>query len=185
MMDNKLCKGIDSIDLGTTLPKYPICLGKDLEDMQNIFNSFNLTNPKKKENQSLVRLFYSWHSYFKRKELITGKWFLSPIETLKYLKEIEDSGIDIILHQILLKDINDNENEIFALKNAIQNVNINPEIRILRYNECENSPFKETDKFNELVKMYSGNFDKVKYQISAGSEIKASCGQFICKEFKK
>ena len=54
------------------------------------------------------------------------------------------------------------------------------ELRILRYNECDNSPYKESDKFDYIVKYFHDNLSKVKYQISAGSEIKAACGQFIC-----
>lgn len=184
-VEHYLTLGVDTIDFGTTIPKYHKDLMLDLYLLNNyIINNYDI-NPNKKENQSVVRIFYSHHSCYKRDELIGRSYFKnSTIGVLEYLYEFEEFGIDVILHQILLKNINDNEYEIYKLRDLINEVGINPEIRILRYNECENSMYKETDKFEELVKLYSKNFNKVKYQISAGSEIKASCGQFICKKLK-
>lgn len=180
--ENKICKGLDSIDIGTTIPIYHPNLSLHLSLLKlDLENSDIEINPLKKKNQSLIRLFYSNHSSIIREDIIPFSFFDETYDALKYLKGIESYGIDIILHQILLKDINDNKQEVLKLKDIVNKIDINPEVRILSYNKCENSTYEETDKFNELVKIYSDNFKRVKYQISAGSEIKASCGQFICK----
>jgi 23S rRNA (adenine2503-C2)-methyltransferase len=181
-----ICLGIDSIDLATTLPNIYDKLGFHLNLLDFKLNQCCTIkiNPEKRKGQSLIRLFYSNHSCINRGYLIPSKKKIKYIDIFDHLKYINNHGIDIIIHQILLKDVNDNENEIYELKRLIKDVNIDPEIRILRFNKCSGSMFKETDKFNELVKMYSNNFNKIKYQVSAGSEIKASCGQFICKQLR-
>ena len=59
------------------------------------------------------------------------------------------------------------------------------EFRILRLNSCEKLSFKESQKFEEIVKKLKNKVSIFKVQISAGSEIKAACGHFLMKNFDK
>lgn len=184
LIEDGMCAGIDSIDIGTTLPKNDRLIGYNLSMLQSwILREYgDYINPMKRKGQSVVRLFYSLHSSIKRGELIPK---LGSVKTLSNafstLKSLSAHNIDTIIHMVLLSGFNDNRVEMHVLRGYLDEYCIDPEIRILRYNECKNSTFEETVNFNGMVKLYSENFNKVKYQVSAGSEIKAACGQFICK----
>jgi adenine C2-methylase RlmN of 23S rRNA A2503 and tRNA A37 len=91
-------------------------------------------------------------------------------------------GVDVILHQLFLEGVNDTEHDLRQIKAGIDCLIPDTELRVLRFNECENSSYKESKNFDDLVKRYSDVLPKVKYQISAGSEIKAACGMFLMGE---
>lgn len=172
-------KGIDGVDVGTVLPhhsdRWPEFLDKIVDEIVKW-----PANPNNIFDRSPVRLFYSLHgvSNLGRKMLIPIHNDLKmDMDKLKHINEQYD--IDIIFHYMFLEDINDSVEDIFVLKQILKY--IDAELRILRFNECENSKFKESPQFNELVRVATMNLPRVKYQISAGSEIKAACGQFICK----
>jgi adenine C2-methylase RlmN of 23S rRNA A2503 and tRNA A37 len=81
---------------------------------------------------------------------------------------------------MFLEGINDDDRTLRQIEVLLGNVIKGAELRILRYNECENSPYKEAKNLDELIRKYAEVLPKVKYQVSAGSEIKAACGQFLC-----
>ena len=185
--EHKFCLGLDSVDISTTLPSVGSIFRLNLEYIKEyILKNLEIN---KLSNGSVVRLFYSSHSVIKRQELIKSKVFNnmdSVHKNLNFLGYINrELGIDIIIHQILLSGINDNKIEADVLKHIADRNLKEYEVRILRFNKCKNSKYEESEKFDELVKYYSKIFNKIKYQISAGSEIKAACGQFICKKIKK
>ena len=184
----KCAKGLDGIDIGTVFPKQ-----RDNLKWLNILNQYLIQeyghkiniNSKACWRRSPLRVFYSLHRTVKRDELIPNISKFSPhrdIQTLIYLKEL--CNIDVIFHYIFLEGINDHNYEIDRLK-YIFNIHKNFELRVLRYNECKDSPYKESPKFMEIVKELNESILRIKYQISPGSEIKAACGQFLCKEYNE
>lgn len=163
--------GLDGVDIGTVLPHTARGWPWALADMNEFLMDWGL-NPNNKDGRSPVRLFYSLHAAVdkhRRKLIPIHKSLQDDLDKLKRL--YYDFGIDVICHHMFLEGINDD---------YVPDVG-DFELRILRFNECENSPYKESPKFNELVQQAITGASRVKYQISAGSEIKAACGQFICK----
>jgi adenine C2-methylase RlmN of 23S rRNA A2503 and tRNA A37 len=57
----------------------------------------------------------------------------------------------------------------------------NRELRVLRYNDSNNSELKESKKICSAIEELKNSDLKFKYQVSAGSDISAACGQFICR----
>jgi len=58
------------------------------------------------------------------------------------------------------------------------------EVRILRYNSCSESEIVEEYFFESIIKKILPLIPNLKVQISAGSEVKAACGQFLVSRFK-
>ena len=185
IIDEELCAGIDSIDIGTVLPKEDATISFNLNMLQLwvLREHGDKINPMKRQGQSVVRLFYSLHSTLKRGELVPKLGSAKTIDkAFSILKSVYNCGIDVIIHMLFLSGFNNSRVEMSIIKSYFNKHEIDPEIRILRYNKCSGSVFEEAANFDSLVKLYSENFSKVKYQVSAGSEIKAACGKFICKD---
>ena len=172
-------KGMDGVDISTVLPPkakgWPFHLG--------VLNGILLDykrNPHSK-GRSPLRMFYSLHEMGnKQKKLV-------PIKKRNVWKDLETLNefsywynVNIIIHHLFLEGINDTRSHVEGLKLLIDRTCPDAELRVLRYNECPNSKFKESSRFDELVKYSAEIIPKVKYQVSAGSEIKAACGQFLC-----
>lgn len=180
--DKGFAAGLDGVDIATVMPRenpgWPHQLAGLNDDLIKRFKR----NPNN-EDRSAVRLFYSLHSLERRHELIpcSKKGFV--IKDLLFLDKFRKwYGIDVILHHLFLEGINDDlGEEAESIINFLNEKMRRVELRVLRFNECENSPFKESKKFDSLVSLYASKLSKVKYQVSAGSEIKAACGQFLCK----
>lgn len=170
--------GIDGVDISTTMPRECNGLPYQLGMLNDYLRNRHRRNPTSLK-RSVVRVFYSLHDIENRKKLIPmSSDVQSDLERLFEIKRIY--GLNIIIHHLLLKGINDNESYIGKIKDLIKDL----ELRILRYNKCERSNFEETNKFDELVRLYAENLPKVKYQTSSGSEVKAACGMFLLKKKK-
>lgn len=174
VLEMKCALGIDGVDIATVLPHkkkgWLFGLG-----MLNMMLQKYPINPTSKD-RSRVRLFYSLHFL---PDLIPLK--RNFYEDMEFLQRVNDDyGVEVIFHHMFLDGLNDNKNKLDNLRRWMESSGFKPELRILRYNECPNSPYKESRKFDELVKYSSDIFPKIKYQVSAGSEIKAACGQFLC-----
>lgn len=184
ILDNGYAKGLDGVDLSTVYPNLKI-------DFTN-YTELNLRltkykiNPEHTDGRSPFRLFYSLHHPCseQRATLIPGTVELLPaITTLNDLSYYTD--IDIIYHYILLKDFNDSYKDLEMLIELLNTEACSKhELRVLRFNECPNSPFKEAPDFDGIVKLLSKSVNKLKYQVSTGSEVKAACGQFLLKHLK-
>ena len=178
--------GLDGIDLSTILPKAQHKGGwpHQLSNLNDYCNHSHRMNPAN-TFRSAVRLFYSLHFLDHRDLYIPGGSPYGVRSDLKYLAKVTDwYGIDLIIHHIFFEGLNDSLGRNFyddaqQLYSAISKYADGCELRILRYNGCEGSKFRESTNFNELLKLYIDIFPKIKYQISSGSEIKAACGQFI------
>jgi len=183
---NNITTGVDGLDISTTLPKKPSDFAKQMKYLNdNLLYNYPL-NPTIPYNRSKVRIFYSLHSISNRYKLIPtlNSNVLSDIEFMKLLKENFSYNLDILFHHMFLDGVNDTYEETESVINILNELVPYSELRILRYNKCENSPYKESTKFDELVKMFASRMNHVKYQISSGSEIKAACGMFLMKTIK-
>ena len=70
-----------------------------------------------------------------------------------------------------------------SLIELVKNNFADNELRILRYNYCIKSLYKESDKFINQIRKLSDNLNFIKVQVSPGTEVSAACGQFIVKDF--
>lgn len=196
--------GLDGVDISTIFPKNKIIFNilEDIVYLNNYLKIYKL-NPNNNvsvnndtnsnlnvyENRSIVRLFYSLHSAVEhtRQYLIPNSYDLKT--SLKELSVLNNEyNINVIFHQFFIDKVNDKEEDIKELINLIDYFNREFsyfELRILRLNSCEKLQFKESEKFNDIIEELKDKTNVFKVQVSAGSEIKAACGQFLMKNFKE
>ena len=203
IMQRSLAIGLDGVDLSTVMPKVKdVELTfehlKDLEHMLCDIDSGYPLNPhsdilvhRNKEfsnmgatypDRSRFRLFYSLHSAIQesRDKLIPNAMPLDEaIPAL--IKYSENNKYNVIFHHMFMDGFNDTEEEVDALIEMIELYDLqNYELRILRYNTCEVSTYiHESDNFKNIIKRLMDVHPHIKVQISAGSEVKAACGQFL------
>lgn len=178
--------GLDGVDIATCYPRANYGWPHHIAVLNDRLEERFRLNPNRPD-RSAVRLFYSLHGFMQRPRLIPASRKDAPISDLQDLQRVREwYGIDVILHHMFLEGCNDSESTMGVLKTLVDDYIPGVELRILRFNECKGSSFKESSRFDELVKLYAANFPKIKYQISPGSEIQAACGQFLCltKEIK-
>lgn len=161
--------GVDSIDYGTILPR-----GFETRSLERIvaLNDFIMrqykVNPDN-NHQSVVRLFFSYHSIEDRDYLIPNGKFNWEGD----LWWLTNNNIDVILHYTLIDGVNDSNQEVERLRNFVKNTPY--QLRMLRYNT--NGIFQESQKFVEIWKYLEG-LPNIKFQISPGKRKNASCGMF-------
>lgn len=172
IFDNNYAKGISGIDLGSINPNEI-----QIEELINLRNKISKFSKNTHIDIDLIRIFISLYSTneIMREYLLN---FNNEVET--NLIQYKERYFPIIIHHMFFDKLNDYDDDIEDLIRFINLFNI--ELRILRYNKCENSEFNESPKFNQIVKYLSSKIEKIKIQLSPGSEIMASCGMFICKE---
>jgi len=199
VISEDLAAGLDGVDLSTVMPKVKNLEDtfKSLKELDEALQSFPL-NPHndvivhrhadidnagtKYENRSRFRLFYSLHSAIQktRDELIPNAM---PIDEAipALLDYSENNKYNVIFHHMFIDGLNDTEEEIDALIELINKYKLQDyELRILRYNTCEVSTFiHESNHFKNIIKRLTSVHPHVKVQVSAGSEVKAACGQFL------
>jgi adenine C2-methylase RlmN of 23S rRNA A2503 and tRNA A37 len=182
---NGYAKGLDGVDLSTVYPNVKNIYFNKFIDLNSALKVYDV-NPEHVDGRSPFRLFYSLHSTFQktRNNLIPGTVpIINAVADLSTLSAL--AGVDIIYHQVFLHLRNDYLEEIKGLITFMTSpINHNKELRILRFNSCGGSAFKESEKFNIIVDTLSKSVNKLKYQVSTGSEIKAACGQFLLKKLK-
>lgn len=191
--------GLDGVDLSTVIPKVKNIkeIFNHLKELDELLQKYDL-NPHNDvivhrnadlsntgttyPDRSRFRLFYSLHSAIQetRDKLIPNAM---PIdEAIPALIEYsENNKYNVIFHHMFIDGFNDTEKEIDALIDLINHYNLqNYELRILRYNTCEVATFlHESNQFKDIIKRLIAVHPHVKVQVSAGSEIKAACGQFL------
>lgn len=183
-VENKLCKGIDGIDIGTTIP-ITVYNYTSLSDALKLFNVFCTDFPINplRGNTKHVRLFYSLHSGLNdiRKSLIPHT--MNIYDALLLLLDIHDSQCEVIIHHMLLENVNDNDTDIMAVIDLIKYYKY--KLRILRFNTCANSPYIESRNVNNCIETLLKHIPDLKVQASPGSEVKAACGMFLMSQMKK
>ncbi len=183
IIHNGYAAGFDGIDIGTVGPSN---IDKDeLVERLDFLNNFGdlLTKNPANKDRSFVRLFYSLHMInpYVRKRYIPRAEMASKF--LGTLYKIHRENIDVIVHQMFLDGIEDNDVDAYI---DIYNLYFKRfELRVLRFNECPNTEFKESKKFVDIINKLSDNIDRLKLQVSPGDEISAACGQFIVKNYIK
>jgi adenine C2-methylase RlmN of 23S rRNA A2503 and tRNA A37 len=198
LFENNLAKGLDGVDLSTIFPEnYDEKSGKiyrelnlKLDDYPKNPKSFILdnvaqSNLKQYYNRSNFRLFYTIgaSSETKRKNIIPDSKSLDF--AINELKKITAGEINLIFHYMFIEGVNSTEKDVLEFLELVKKHNLKDyEIRILRYNFCDKSLYKEDLKFDDIIKKILPYIPKLKVQISAGSEVKAACGQFLVSLYK-
>lgn len=193
--ENKFAVGLDGVDLSTVLPplknKKWIQIFHDLEStlkkykinpiysMDNVEFSSGVYSHK-----NIFRLFYSLESGIQESRDIVIPNAMKLEEAIIQLKEYESGGkYPVIFHQLLVEDLNDSEENVESIIRFINENFKDNELRVLRYNFCAKSSYKESDRFPRQIKLISDRVNFLKVQVSPGTEVSAACGQFIVKDF--
>jgi adenine C2-methylase RlmN of 23S rRNA A2503 and tRNA A37 len=202
IIENKYAKGLDGVDLSTIFPKTKENWQKNFKELENQLSKYTL-NPKSfiKDNEdkeytnkntykykrSKFRLFYSLGSANQeKKETIIPNVEKTETALEQLINYSENNKYNIIMHHMFIEELNANEKEINEFIKLIKKTKINKyEIRILRYNFCDASSYKESDYFYKIIEKIQPFIEILKVQISAGNEVKAACGQFLVKKWKK
>lgn len=187
-------KGIDGVDIGTSYPaKNNVGVFKQINAIKetifylgipfNPFYNYSEVSTDVLEERTPVRLFVSLHSI----DPVT-KQFLMP-NSRGICEIIEDLDrfieIDVIFHFILFADINDSDEDLEFLISFFSDEHTKKyELRLLRFNACPGIPLRESRVVDKYINELRKSSLKFKYQISAGSEISAACGQFLCRKIK-
>ena len=171
-------KNFEGVDIGTTLP---VASSQHIELIyleDFLKNSGKLT--ARPESRSSVRIFYSLHSLINsvRSKLIPNT--VAVYHALAYLKVLKTASYNVICHCLFLDGVNDSDEEIQMLARYFEDSDM--QLRILRYNQCLGSKYKESEKFEEIIEyLFVHLGDNLKVQVSPGSEIAAACGMFLMK----
>jgi hypothetical protein len=201
VLKKKYAKGVDGVDLGTVIPQWINNYRSISFDFRKDFINLNEALDKYPKNdynteRSRLRIFYSLHSvsdtqvtpeHWIAQNIWDNRTFIIPRAlkldyAVRILKHLRDNGIDVIFHQMFLDGVNDEEKEVQDLIEFVRN--FGAELRVLRFNKCPNTHYRESRHFDKIVKQLSDGLNKVKYQISPGSEVQAACGQFIIKDYR-
>ena len=184
--------GLDGVDVGTSYPKTTT---SEFITSLNLLNSYLYRNSVCKNpsrvyvkrplslgsSRTPLRLFYSLHPFTsKRKKLLPNSYDLG-----KTLFFFDNLNTNLIFHYTLIESVNNLDSDIASVLSEMRyGYYPYPELRLLRYNECEGTDLKapSEENFQSVVSRLSDKQFKFKYQISTGSEIKAACGQFLMKE---
>ena len=185
LVDNTIVKGIDGIDISTTLPTndFSIDLIVAVNNYLNLSEYLVPLNPARNymtNSRSPLRFFYSLHSALDktRKKLIPNT--ISIEDAVKHINYLHKHGITVIIHHMFFDGVNDTDEELKALLYFLNKYPIKElELRILRFNACKGTRYKESPKFDSIVEMLYNEHKNIKVQSSPGSEVKAACGQFI------
>lgn len=191
IMENGLALGLDGVDISTVLPKVSDGWITDFKDLNEALDEYPL-NPNNKnvvnqekgwlveyKDRSRFRLFFSLHSAFQdtRESIIPNAMVLA--KAIPLLHQLEEFGVNVIIHHMFLEGINDNEDEVAMLIAFMNEEFPHNELRILRYNKHDKSDIRESDTFEQCVCMLQGEVEKVKVQVSYGKDVQSACGQFI------
>lgn len=195
IFQNNYAIGLDGIDLSTVMPKLKnknwISIFHSLE---NQLQKYPINPNYKMDNvqytngyyshKNIFRLFYSVESTLQEKRNYIVPNAMPIQEAVEHLLEYQQNGeFSVILHHLIIEDLNDSEYELNHLIQFINQYFPKNELRVLRYNLCSKSQYKESDKFVQQIKKISDNIQFLKVQVSPGTEVSAACGQFIVKDF--
>lgn len=184
-------RGLDCVDLSTVLP--PVndlwmprfaALNRALAVYPVNPESFRIeqaevATQRVYEDRSRFRLFWSVHSAVQatRDRMVPGAMPLA--EAVPKLREFARMGPNLLLHQLFVEGLNDTPSEVDALLALLRDAFPTQELRVLRYNFCDRSPYREWSSIDEAVARIADQHAALKVQVSAGKEVAAACGQFL------
>ena len=156
---------LDKVDISTALPK------SVTRETFELVEAINNQYPNK------VRWFYS---LFSANKAVRNYMLPNTHDIHKAIELFRESGVKVIAHQIFLEGVNDSELEVQALTEFVNdNKDVISQLRVLRYNECENSWWYESERFDQIIRYLDSYLQvELKTQVSPGKEIKAACGMF-------
>lgn len=146
ILANGYAKGLDSVDLSTTLPKVPskwVTLFANLNQALSKYphnpasaqvEQAELATHTYYTDRSSFRLFYSLHSAIQetRDRMAPGT---TPLhDAVPLLHQMAFSGVSVILHHLFVEGLNDRLEEIDALVELLARDFSENELRVLRYN---------------------------------------------------
>jgi adenine C2-methylase RlmN of 23S rRNA A2503 and tRNA A37 len=192
-----LAAGLDCVDLSTVLPPVKprwatefVALNAALNAYPQNPESFRVEQAEAATQASYqqrtpFRLFWSVHSAIQttRDRMVPGGMPLA--EAIPQLEAFSRSGPNLLLHQLFVEQLNDTEQEVDALIALLKAHFSSQELRVLRYNFCDRSPYREWDSVSAAVNRIASEHDRVKVQVSAGKEVAAACGQFLVAQPKR
>ena len=199
IMDNGYAQGLDGVDVSTVIPPvsprwvdHLVILNGVLSTRGYPINPNNssveqaqLTTHTSYSDRSIVRVFYSLLSAIQEtRDFMTPK-ALPLSEAVPLLKKLDHAGIRTLIHQIFVSGLNDSDIEVDALIDLMNTEFPHSELRVLRYNHCDQSPYHEWERVPEIVKRLATKIPLLKVQESAGSEVQAACGQFLVSRIVK
>jgi adenine C2-methylase RlmN of 23S rRNA A2503 and tRNA A37 len=191
IMAEGFAKGLDCVDLSTVLPQVKdgwaerfVALNLALSQYPLNPLSFQveqaeLSTRSTYEGRSRFRLFYSVHSAIQqtRDKMVPNAMPL--LEALPRIRAFAKMGPNVILHQLFVEGLNDSPQEVDALLELLSENFADKELRVLRYNFCDRSPYREWDRVDYAISRIAASHAFLKVQTSAGKEVAAACGQFL------
>lgn len=188
-----MIKGIDGVDIGTSYPNVDNSgIYESINELKetifqlnipfNPFYNYNKIAMEYPDSRTPVRLFISLHSI---NDSVRSYLMPNSSSIQRILDDLENVDIDVVFHYIMFDGINDSQEDIKNILAFFDRDNMRKyELRILRYNmDMNTAGLAESPMVNEAINTLKQSKLKFKYQISAGSEISASCGQFLCRRF--
>lgn len=191
LMEKGYARGLDCVDLSTVLPpvkdgwlEYFPKLNRALDKYPVNPESFRIEQAEVSTQHEYVgrtrfRMFWSVHSAVQatRDKMVPGAMPLA--DALPRLREFMRAGPNLMLHQLFVEGLNDTPEEVTALLALLKENFPAQELRVLRYNFCDRSPYREWDRIDEAVSRIADEHAALKVQVSAGKEVAAACGQFL------
>ena len=191
IMQNGYAQGLDCVDLSTVMPRVDsrwisvfAGLNQALDRYPVNPQSFRMeqaevSTQKTYGARSRFRMFYSVHSAIPetREKMVPRATSLA--DAIPLLKSFVAAGPNLMLHQLFVEGLNDTEAEVNALLVLLAEHFSTNELRVLRYNFCDKSPYREWDHIDQAVSRIAQHHDYLKVQTSAGKEVAAACGQFL------
>jgi adenine C2-methylase RlmN of 23S rRNA A2503 and tRNA A37 len=172
--------GIDCLDIGTAFhtpdEKRYTYVQKQLSS-----DLFTLVNTPERD-RPYVRYFISVGAIDdETRHFLIGSGDFT--ENVDYLRKMSRHNVwavpgTLICHLLLLKGVNDSPAQLMALDEFFRK-RPDLQLRLLRYNQCDGSPFEESPVFDLVAERFLRELPDVKIQTSPGSEVMAACGQFL------
>lgn len=192
LMEKGYTRGLDCVDLSTVLPKVGdawIERFRSLNDALAIYpvnpDSFRIeqaevSTQKTYEHRSRFRMFYSLHSAIQATRDVMVPNAMPLVDAIPRLKQFtRDGGPNLLLHTVFVEGLNEGEGEVEAMLAMLKEHFTENELRVLRYNFCDRSPYREMDAIDRAVTRIAQEHSALKVQTSAGREVAAACGQFL------
>ncbi len=191
LMEKNYARGLDCADLSTVLPpvgdawlevfpKLTAALAKYPQNPASFqVEQAEIATHLSYEARTPFRVFWSIHSAIQatRDKMVPNAMPLA--EAIPRMEQLARQGTNVLLHQLFVEGLNDSEAEVDALLAVLGQHFPEQELRVLRYNFCDRSPFREWDHIDHAVSRIADQHARVKVQTSAGKEVAAACGQFL------
>lgn len=168
---------IEGVDIATSMP----CMSWDDVKYLKAINKLLINTGKLTDHppeRSNVRVFYSLYSFNDGLRKILIPKTVNVNSAVAHLNDISRE-FNVIYHVVFLNGCNDTDEDVWKLIDYFKFSD--NQLRILRYNKCDNSRFEESLNLNNIIKKLHDELpdENLKIQLSPGSEVAAACGMFL------